>query len=120
MSAVTKRKSSEVLDFRWLSADGTWYRPRDMVTRHLFHTVSMIWNHSMPPAAHTHRFKRYEFGPYYTTEYMATAVRVMLPELLNRKDIKPEWLDRLRFMATWFNRIDERLPLNQVRLLPHA
>lgn len=75
-----------------------------METRHLFYTVRMIWNHTMPVQAQTATFKRYAFGPRYTKEYMLEAIRAMVPELGTRTDLTPGWAAELQQMINWLAR----------------
>ena len=85
----------------WRSRDGSHQAPKTMETRHLFYTVRMIWNHTMPVQAQTATFKRYAFGPRYTKEYMLEAIRVMVPELGTRTDLTPGWTAELQQMVDW-------------------
>jgi len=102
MSAIARKSTQDVEPaFRWRDRDGGFHDPSGMETRHLFHTVSMIWNHVMPPEAATHDFQRYSFSPFYTEDYMRSAVRAMLPELLGRDDLTAAWRHRIDFMRGW-------------------
>ena len=47
-------------------------------------------------------YRRYSFGPFYTTEYMAEAVRAMLPELEKRDDLQPNWKREMDEMRSRF------------------
>lgn len=84
--------------FVWKGKDQRTYAPDDMATGHLFNTISMIWNHSMPEQVRTHNYIRYQFGSFYTLDYMMQAVRVMLPILLRRPDLSPFQRSRLLYM----------------------
>lgn len=97
--------------FRWIDRERKLWAPADMETRHLFHTVSMIWNHGMPEDAATHDYNRYHFDPeIYTSAYFRTAVMMMLPELAKRDDMLPAWLARLRFMKAYLAKHPNLLP----------
>lgn len=96
--------------FRWLAADGNLFEPPAMETRHLFHTVSMIWNHCMPANAATHDYRRYRFPKVYTERYLRTAVAMMLPVLLTRDDLEPDWKARLDFMRAYLAKHPNLLP----------
>ena len=74
-----------------------------MRTGQLFNTLSMIWNHTMPDDAKTHRYKRYSFNSFYTPEYFKLAIRNVIHELLNRDDLTNHQEKRLSFMANYFN-----------------
>lgn len=76
-------------DFIWKTKDDRRYKVKDMETRHLFNTIRMIWNHKMPADAALGSFIRYEFGSFYTNEYLELAIKKMLPELILRNDNKP-------------------------------
>ena len=85
-------------EYEWRDRFGVFHKPRDMETRHLFHVIRMIWDHSMPSQWQTKWLRRYVFPKYYTVEYMAASVRIILPELLNRKDLTEEQWFWLQFM----------------------
>lgn len=102
MNAIARKTTQEVArPFQWRDRQGGFHDPRSMDTRHLFHSVSMIWNHVMPPEAATHDFQRYSFSSFYTDDYMRSAVRAMLPELLGRDDLTAAWRRRIKFMRGW-------------------
>lgn len=102
MSALARNSEKNLaLPFQWRDRDGGFHDPKDMASRHLFHTISMIWNHIMPVEARTHDYRRYAFQAFYTDDYLRRAVRAMLPELLSRGDLKAEWRKRLDFMRGW-------------------
>lgn len=88
-----------------------------MDTRHMFNTVSMIWNHAMPDAARTHNYIRHSFTGY-SAEYMKTAIRVMLPMLLVRADLTSAQKARLDFMARYLQSIGEGLDQLSAPLTP--
>lgn len=97
--------------FQWRSADGSRHVPAEMLSRHLFHTVVMIWNHGMPPDAATHDYVRHRFNPEtHGPEYLRLAVAMMLPELLTRRDLAPWMLARLAFMQAYLVRNPAVLP----------
>ena len=104
MTALTKvQRNTPALRWQWRDAEGNFHYPDQMVTRHLFHTIRMIWNHSMPPHMRTGPHRRHSFmHPIYTTEYMQDAIRFGLPELLKRQDITPQWRRDIEFMRSWF------------------
>lgn len=87
--------------FRWLSRDGEWSEPRNMDTDHLFFTIRVIWNHTMPYEARTHDFQRRDFGPTHGPEYLVKAIGVMVPELSIRTDLGPRHKLHLRKMVEW-------------------
>lgn len=87
--------------YQWRDRTGVFRHPCDMETRHLFHTVRMIWNHTMPEKTDPY-FRQYTFSKYYTETYMKMSVYHLLRELLNRDDITPEWWATLQWMAGRF------------------
>lgn len=88
--------------FKWRTAEGLLLSPQTMVTRHLFYTLRMIWNHSVPERCRVGRNVRlYRFGEFYTAEYMRLAVRFIGAELMTRDDIA-DWQQRELFeIAAW-------------------
>ena len=73
--------------FRWRDREGEFHDIEQMDTRHLFNTVRMIWNHSMPEAVRSTSYKRYTFSPFYTQAYMEYAIRHICRELWSRTDM---------------------------------
>jgi hypothetical protein len=104
---VTKPVSAlpaNLRDWRWKTQDGLMLRPCIMETRHLHHTLVMIWHHTMPEEARVRPYYRtYSFGTFYTDSYMHQAIRVMAYELANRSDLLPEWRTELRKMQEYLN-----------------
>lgn len=104
---LEKARAGETLpanlrDWRWKTKDSGMLRPCIMETRHLHHTLVMIWHHTMPEAARVRPYYRaYSFGPFYTDKYMRQAITVMLHELASRDDMKPEWIKELRKMIEY-------------------
>lgn len=85
--------------WQWRSKDGRFTRPEDMETRHLFHTLRMIWNNTMLAAMRVGNVRLYHFGPHYTTTYLADAVCYIGNELLARPDMTPEQRAQIDQMA---------------------
>lgn len=105
MSVHGKRELVTRLDrvpdsqFKWRDGQGKHWPLHEMETRHLFHVIRMIWDHSVPKEFQTTFKQRYSFPPFYTEEYMARMVRIGLPILIHRPDLEEYqafWLD---FMA---------------------
>ena len=90
-------------NFRWKDRSDTLHDPKNMKTRHLFYTLRMIWNHSMPCAAKLLPYKAYSFAPYYSREYMVSAVRALVVEISNREDIRPDWQGQIDHMIAWLS-----------------
>jgi hypothetical protein len=85
--------------FKWRDQYGSFHRPCDMVTRHLFHTLRMIWNNFMPAHMRVGRVYLYKFKPFYTRRYMAQAVLAIGRELEGRNDLNPQQEHQLWQMA---------------------
>lgn len=78
--------------FKWRTQNQVYIAPEDMQTRHLFYTLRMIYNHSMPPSFRLLPYKEYYFDKsIYTKSYITQAIRSLAYELATRKDITPEW-----------------------------
>lgn len=102
---IQQRNNTATTDgFRWRDRQGGFHLPKSMVTRHLFFTLRMIWNHSMPEDARTHGFLAYTFSSYYTGDYMKKAVRALAEELATRTDMEAEWKRQLEMMKNYLLR----------------
>lgn len=107
---VRKPKGQEVAaPFAWRTRDGRFVPVNEMRTGHLFYTLQMIWNHTMPLDAKTHVYKRYRFENFYTQDYMMRAVQAIIPEVLKRNDLQPFQLERVLFMAAYVTRNDLKI-----------
>lgn len=96
--------------FKWRDREGKFHRVQDMETRHLFYTLRMIWNHTMPVSVQFRPFHQYHFDDFYTTAYMKAAIIHIGHELVNRKNIMPWWQRDLDKMAQYFADMRPRLP----------
>lgn len=94
--------------YQWRDRTGQFHHPGEMETRHLFHTVCMIWNHTMPVKTRPD-YRRYEFSWYYTDAYMKLSVVMLVKELFRRDDILPEWKATLDMMYAYVKQNEERL-----------
>lgn len=102
MTALVSRQPTDIdKPWMWRDRQGQFHRPQDMATRHLFYTLRMIWNHSMPLPARLLPYKSYEFTQFYTNSYMQTAVGRLTRELATRRDITPSWKRDLEHMINW-------------------
>lgn len=94
----------------WRDRTGGHHAPQTMETRHLFYTLRMIWNNTMPANAHVGQNPRYyAFGPFYTVEYMKTAVVHIATELATRPDMRANWLRELEQMRRYFDKDLQRI-----------
>lgn len=83
-----------VKQFKWRTQQDEFLLPKNMGTRHLYHTLRMIYNHTVPAVDRIPPFKHYSFGPFYTTEYIREAVYHLGIELSTR-DIRLDWYNNL-------------------------
>jgi hypothetical protein len=72
-----------------------------MATRHLFNTLRMVWNMTMPEDAALSRITYEGFGPEYTPEYLKQAMAHIYMELLGRDDVTPAMLETLQAMRDY-------------------
>lgn len=98
----TKMLSETDSDFAWRDRFGNFTKPKNMQTRHLFYTLRMIWNHSM--VLKFEPYNKYDFSPFYTNEYMATAIKHIVAELKTRPDIQPDWQHQINQMVSYLAR----------------
>lgn len=87
----------------WRDREGGLWKPHSMETRHLFHTLRMIWNNFMPARMRVGAVRLYDFPAVYTDAYFRDAVRSIGRELNTRKDLTPSWRAQLAEMASWFS-----------------
>lgn len=88
--------------FKWRDAEGDFWSPADMETRHVFYTVRMIWNHAVPEDMRVGRNVRlYRFGKFYTHAYMKAAVLNLGKEVLTRNDLLPSQRRELGQIAAY-------------------
>lgn len=92
--------------FEWKDRGHNYHKPASMETRHLFMTLVMIWNHTMPTDAlilqsgnWTHH--RYNLGSFYTTEYLAEAIGALAKELFTRGNLEASWQATLAKMSLY-------------------
>lgn len=86
--------------FKWRDRHGVRHAPADMETRHLFFTLRMIWNNTMPASCRLPG-NLYSFGPSYTRAYMLQAIRAITVELTKRTDMQRDWQYQLQQMIRW-------------------
>lgn len=86
------------IPFKWKPNGAPEISVNKMETRHLWFTLRMIWNHTMPEHQRFKPYRHYSFGPKYTSEYMLEAVKEILKELAGRKDMQESWWKELLMM----------------------
>lgn len=93
-------------EFRWLTRDGTRYRPDEMATHHLFYTLRVLWNHLVPARYVILPLNSYAFGPEYTSEYLRDALFYLYEEAHARKVVSPRLQKQLAFMMNYIPEIE--------------
>jgi hypothetical protein len=102
--------------WRWRASGGAMLLPSEMVTAHLFHTLRMIWNNTMPAYARVGAVKLYSFSPRYDRRYMTDAIGHLGNELFRRDDLVPQLQAELEQMAAFFaNRLEAGHPAREHR-----
>ena len=86
--------------FKWKTRTNDLLRVDQMETRHLFFTLRLIWNHTMPPEARLPEGNRYQLGYFYTAEYLESAIKAISHELSGRTDMAPDWSRQLAQMIS--------------------
>lgn len=100
---LQKRESDLVTSFQWRERTGDLHNIKDMTTSHLFFTLRMIWNHSVPRDMQIEPYKKYHFSSFYTVEYLTKAVREISRELVKRDDMTPYFIKCLKIIQGHLN-----------------
>ena len=100
MKPVSANRS--IAKWEWRDTKGQFHKLATMETRHLFYTLRMIWNHTMPESVKLRPYQHYCFSPFYTAEYMQQAILHIGRELLQRSDLRPSWQADLAHMEKHF------------------
>lgn len=95
------RQTELAKQFVWTAQDGVEMTPQEMTTRHLFYTIRMIWNHTMPEESRSSTFKRYRI--HRSSKYLKAAVVALGTELLTRNDLQPEWEAEIQRWRNYLN-----------------
>jgi hypothetical protein len=77
--------------FVWETNDGDFLELRNMATPHLFYTLRMIFNHSVPPAFRIGQFRRRANVDRWPLDYREQAGHEIRAELRKRSDLEP-WM----------------------------
>lgn len=93
------------LNWRWRDRLGNAHYPHEMETRHLFHTLKMVWNNFMPAHQRVGSVKLYRFGSAYTEDYLRDAVMQIGSELF-RRELTAYQRQILEEMAAWLQPTD--------------
>ena len=98
-----QKDTQQITNFKWRDKRGQFHKPKNMETRHIFYTLRMIWNHSMPEEAKIRPYREYDFNPFYTKEYMQFAVLALAMELSDRYDLSFKSQNQLQFMLDYLS-----------------
>jgi hypothetical protein len=97
-----------IAGWTWKTHDKRLMKPQEMATSHLFNTLLMIWNHTMPEECRFHPYKRWRLG--YSPEYLKHAIYELAWEMAKRTDqLNPRQMRILDAMASWFEERPELL-----------
>ena len=94
---------AECGDFKWRDRKGNMLSVLEMKTSHLFYTLRMIWNHTMPQDAIIPSCNMYRFPEFYTECYMKQAIRNIMPVLFSR-ELNTYQTETLLFMKDYFTK----------------
>lgn len=95
-SALCRLPSDSVFDqliedlineFVWVTHKGGRHRVSDMATPHLFYSLRMVFNHSVPPVFRIGKLKRYDDVSDWSPTYRAEAIAALAKELETRDDL---------------------------------
>ena len=118
---LAMRPSEIVPAWKWRTNNEGDIAPMLMETRHLFYTLRMIWNHSMPLIMTVGgEVRRYHFGPRHTREYMREAIMRIGAELFTRNDLEPWMVRQLEEMAAWLRDVPADKFISDTRALTFA
>ncbi|MCP3735655.1 hypothetical protein M9979_12300 [Sphingomonas sp. RP10(2022)] len=115
------RSTAVVPGWLWRTHNEGDIAPSQMRTTHLFFTLRMIWNHSMPTSMRVGRnVKLYSFGARHDARYMRSAIVHIGAELFRRTDL-PAWMKReLDEMAAHMRDVEAQHFIAEARALTFA
>jgi hypothetical protein len=91
--------------FKWrMSGNHGYIEVTLMTTRHLFNTLRMVWNLTIPEDTQLTKLNYSRLGPTYTPEYIKEAMTRLYSELLGRDDVTPAMLQELQPMRDYLAR----------------
>lgn len=85
----------QLAEFMWLTHKGEAYYPSEMATPHLFYSLRMLWNNTVPPVFRVGKFKRYKDIPTWSRDYVKLAIDELARELGTRDDLDIDIQDQL-------------------------
>lgn len=92
----------------WKTQDGERIPVAQMRTSHLFYTVRMIFNHTVPRTYEIAGCKRYSDVRTWRVDFRRQAVAAMLSELAQRTDIQHWMKDQLLTMRDTFRQLEHK------------
>lgn len=99
LGRVRQETLTKKASWKWRDRQGYFHEVFDMKTSHLFFTLRMIWNHTMPEDVKLKPYRCYNFSAYYTNKYMKEAIFNIGAELFKRTDLSQTQLAELQYMA---------------------
>jgi hypothetical protein len=100
--------------FVWETNDGNFLELRNMATPHLFYTLRMIFNHSVPPAFRVGEFRRRANIDRWPLDYREQAGHEIRGELRKRADLDPWMKGEVQDMVANAAYLDGKVPSWQV------
>lgn len=107
-----------MLEWKWKTQDGLHLAPSEMKTSHIYHTLCMLWHHTMPADAELHPHTRHRLGSRFTEAYTRVAVRILLVELLARDPLPVLYLTKIQQMFAYLHRNQAKLSAGPLRIAP--
>lgn len=101
----------------WQTQEGEVMLLEHMRTSHLFYSVRMLFNHTVPPEYQIAGCKRYDMSRI-PKDVRKTGVRYLLEELATRETL-PEWQqEQMRHMFEASRKLDQKGIINGPKRLP--
>lgn len=95
--ALVEASPDPVAPFKWRDRGGKFHPVNKMETRHLFYTLTLIWNHTTEDLKLPGRIYD-SLGAYYTSDYVMEAAKAIAAELATRKGISRDWQGKINLM----------------------
>lgn len=73
--------------FVWLTYEGAELAPAAMTTTHLFHSLRMVWNHTVPETYRLQPYRAWGGVADWPADYRRDAMTAFTAELAKRKDL---------------------------------
>lgn len=89
----------------WVTQDRQILEISEMDTRHIFHCVRMLWNHTVPIKYRLLPYRRYRLD--MTREYILSRMKALLDEL-SRRELEDWMIADIRYMRLCYGRYIEQ------------